>query len=238
MGALPRKVLFTHLTQPSKYWTKNLQAFSFQWIALAHFKIFDSTLPLLDKPFNLIVSSPTSLQWLKNSYQPSMFSQVPFYCVGEQTKILIENWLMRDQEIFIAQNQSTMKNLLEQYSDRFDKKTIWLGSSQGIYKHYSRLKDVAELQILPTHCNWPAYYLSEQNLEMLQTPLFIICSSISAALSLSSHRHILHEKTKICLSDRRLLTYFPKSSHHRIKIGSWKKFLDTEQNIDDKNPRA
>jgi hypothetical protein len=98
---------------------------------------------------------------------------------------------------------------------------VWLGSQQGVLRYHHEFDSYYHrVEPFLTHWNWPSYFQETKASSYFEKVDFVVCSSISAAVSLSQLQWDC--AALILLSSSRLIKYFSlDQSHVKVCQDSW-----------------
>jgi len=164
-----------------------------------------------------IVTSFTAIDHL----QPwlSLFSTI--YCIGAQSADYAEQLGVESNKVLHGSLEApSLKALMEKYQECFHSELgTWYGSSAGVLKHQTLFQRYPNVHVQITHWNWPDYEQA-RNLSQRLISGTLICSSISAALAISSTSW--HEDVQIIVSSKRLMKFISVTLHKKTRISfSW-----------------
>jgi len=141
------------------------------------------------------------------------------YCIGSQSAAYaVQKGGSLNQVSYGTLEAPSLRALMRQYEPLWHKRHgTWYGSSAGLFKHQKLLAQYPNVHVQITHWNWPHYESAYRLSQTIQSGT-IICSSISAAIAISST--LWKEDIQIILSSRRLLKFISGPLLSRTRISS------------------
>lgn len=212
---MPVQLYLTHAQKIGKKTQEILAQKGWSW---AHRPLIQTQIRAVDLPLapQYILSSATAIHFLQHH---KLCSKARYLTIGQRTLEWAYELLPQGIHASLAaaepsENGYSLPSLVAQLPE---KKTIWLGSAQGLLRHQNLFDSHRWITPLITHWTWPSL---SQGLKLCwATPAHITCHCQNAALVLSQLS--LPQTSVIWLSSPRLIRFFDNTRTIKVISQDW-----------------